>query len=650
MNSKLKKGIITVGVIGAIALGGASLDADKNDVSQGKLTEKYNASVEIKAKYKMESATLVKTDVKNAELDKYKGEPKDEIKTTIGDANSQEFTPDIELKRWNEVSFKLKPKGLTSVATKDKSLSFEGEKVKFKTPKMDFEMYDVPATTNDNGSYKYIWYLNEKPATNIVEFVIESSGLDFFYQPPLTEEYQNGYSEKFQKEIVVSETQVKDLDGNILIERPENVVGSYAVYHSTKGGMNDKNGKDYKTGKAFHIYRPHIIDANGSETWGILHIENGIYSVEIPQEFLDKAVYPIKSNDTFGWGTVGGTYWKISYSMASLFQSAGGGSVTSISTWLTLSATKSCRFGIYDNGTGSADVSVDLIANGTTDSTSLGARTAELTTLNLTSSATINESTYYRLAAYDGNDSSGGYYYDTASGSIYVQTGDLPSPSNFVQYSSVRMSIYATYTLATSGTITRAVVTANDGFCYSAGTAVCYNSAGLNIRMGYRSGTDWGDIYVAFRFQNIYIPQGSTITSATFTYEAYDTDASTDNVKVWAEAADNSAALVFTSGNSNSPQGKTAGSQSVAWTLPNQTTGTQYTSPDISTVIQEVINRGGWSGGNALTILIRNNGATENHNADGYDGTKDAYISVSYSAPSAGATTNFQEYRLNYEE
>jgi hypothetical protein len=69
--------------------------------------------------------------------------------------------------------------------------------------------------------------------------------------------------------------------------------------------MNDINGKEYKAGKAFHIYRPHIIDASGAETWGILHIENGIYSVEIPQDFLNTAVYPIRSNDTFGYTILG---------------------------------------------------------------------------------------------------------------------------------------------------------------------------------------------------------------------------------------------------------------------------------------------------------------------------------------------------------
>ena len=297
MNDKLKKGI-TIGSV-ALILGGGIVygDLNKNEISKEKMTAKYEQAIEIKAKYQIDGTSLKREVIKNAELDKYKGEPKDKIEVVLGDKNSTDFTPDIEMKRWNEVSFKIKPR-LNGVATKDKELSFEGDKVKFKTPKMDFEMYDIPATANDEGSYKYIWYLNVAPTTNKIEFDIETTGLDFFYQPELTaEEIAQGAF------------------------RPENVVGSYAVYHQTKGGMNDSAGKEYKAGKAFHIYRPKIIDAVGKETWGNLHIENGIYSVEIPQDFLDKAVYPIKSNDNFGYETQGtaGQYYMTNKIIGSLF-------------------------------------------------------------------------------------------------------------------------------------------------------------------------------------------------------------------------------------------------------------------------------------------------------------------------------------------
>jgi hypothetical protein len=107
--------------------------------------------------------------------------------------------------------------------------------------------------------------------------------LDFFYQPELTQEEKD--------------------NGNF---RPDNVIGSYAVYASEQK-INYGGGKEYKCGKIGHIYRPKIIDSAGTEVWGELHIEGGILSVAIPQEFLDKAVYPIRHSAglTFGYKTAG---------------------------------------------------------------------------------------------------------------------------------------------------------------------------------------------------------------------------------------------------------------------------------------------------------------------------------------------------------
>lgn len=451
-----KKVLVVLGMIGIVGGAGLTADLSTNEISVDKMTTKFEQATQIKADYTLDGAILKKTDIKNAELDKYKGEPKDEVSITIGDntpvakssllggkTETKEFKPDIELKRWNEVSFKLKTdKLLKDVATKDKTLSFEGDKVKFGTPKMSFEMFQ-----SDAENYKYIWYLNEKPTSNIVQFQIESSGLDFFYQPPLTQEYQNGYSQEFGKEIVVSETQVKDLDGNVLVERPENVVGSYAVYHQTKGGMVDGNGKDYKTGKAFHIFRPHIIDANGAETWGILKIENGIYSVEIPQEFLDKAVYPIKSNDTFGYtsagpSTVAGMY---TYINGSLYSGAAGTGVNmgvfAKSSLGSFSA--NFQMAVYIHST------LNLLTNGTTNTESKSF-TGSVTeyTINFSSSPTFTATDYILMGTADTNGV--GAAYDTgATNQQHYQSvawaSRWPNPMVPSHYTG-KLSIYATYT------------------------------------------------------------------------------------------------------------------------------------------------------------------------------------------------------------
>jgi hypothetical protein len=457
----MKTIITTLGIIGAIALGNACLEVSSNEVSRTKLTEKYNASMEIKAKYQMNDVSLLMTNVKNTELDKYKGEPKDEIKVAIGD-NSQaillgglfgihekEFKPDIELKRWNEVSFKIKTDNLlTGVAIEDKNLIFENNKVKFKTPKMDFEMYETEE------SYKYIWYLNKKPASNIVSFDVETEGLDFFYQPPLNVENKD-------PNLICTETQCKDRNGNVVIERPENVVGSYAVYHSTKGGINDINGKDYKVGKAFHIFRPHIIDANGAETWGILKIENGIYSVEISQDFLDKAVYPIKSNDTFGYSgtpatilyslcSTGGPYYAkytgvagTGVNMSFYGQEEGNGDVTT------------GQMKLYD---GTSDTGSE-ITNGITDTVAV-TTTFQWYTSNFTNAPTLSATDYWLAAWTNGTCPPFGGYFQWYGDNTDGTSSSADSSNTYNTWptskiggagGSYKMGIYVTYTPSGGG-------------------------------------------------------------------------------------------------------------------------------------------------------------------------------------------------------
>jgi hypothetical protein len=105
----------------------------------------------------------------------------------------------------------------------------------------------------------------------------------------------------------VTPTDAYDKDGNVIVHRPENVVGAYVV-HMSNPAINYEGGKLYRTGQMGIIYRPKITDAQGSWTWEVLNIDKdkGLLTITIPQDFLDKAVYPISSKGTqFGWTTIG---------------------------------------------------------------------------------------------------------------------------------------------------------------------------------------------------------------------------------------------------------------------------------------------------------------------------------------------------------
>jgi len=293
---------------------------------------------------------------------------------------------------------------------------------------MDFEIYDY-----DEGM-KYIWSLKKKPKSNVIEFEIESDGLDFYYQPPLNEEMAG------QDCWTATCTATDCCDSH----RPENVVGSYAVYHQTKGGMNDIDGKEYKVGKFGHIYRPHLYDADGLEAWGILHIENGIYSVEIPQDFLDKAVYPIKSNDDFGYKENGETEWHGGSAgpVATKFSSGAAGTITSITAYkLREQSPYTMEYGIFD----SSGEFIKKSVQGDSPST--------VGWLQLAISQAITNTDYY-LGSWPDNTTYG--YYDSGDTDQSwvthgVDYGTWPDLSG-IDKPDWKFSIYATYTPGGGGT------------------------------------------------------------------------------------------------------------------------------------------------------------------------------------------------------
>lgn len=49
--------------------------------------------------------------------------------------------------------------------------------------------------------------------------------------------------------------------------------------------------------------------------------------------------------------------------------------------------------------------------------------------------------------------------------------------------------------------------------------------------------------------------------------------------------------------------------------------GTEQRTPDIASVIQEIVNQSGWQSGNSLAVILT---GTDNREAESYDGNPDA--------------------------
>jgi hypothetical protein len=361
---------------------------------------------------------------------KAKDDPKDRIDVIVGDDKQVDFYPQVKIERWdNECNFsvRLSEDLAGATLTEDK----QAKKIIWEKAKIQCQFFGVdPCVEHPEGAYKFEYVLKEKPVSNKLKFTIETKGLDFFYQPKLTKE---------------------EIDEGAF--RPENVVGSYAVYHNGNP-TNWVGGKEYKAGKAFHIFRPKLIDTNGDWVWADLNIDVkvGIYAITIPQDFLDKAVYPIKSNDTFGYATKGTTGWTASWGdiVGSIFPGAAGTgiSISAVIYEATTSATAKMKYGIYKSD-------LSFLANSTTaEKVGKVNDTTSTVVLNFVSAPTFTAVNYWLVGWFYAPAGGGTWMipYDTGSantGGIQAVTYAANFPASWSPTTNTRKhTIYATYTPA----------------------------------------------------------------------------------------------------------------------------------------------------------------------------------------------------------
>lgn len=122
-----------------------------------------------------------------------------------------------------------------------------------------------------------------------------------------------------------------------------------------------------------------------------------------------------------------------------------------------------------------------------------------------------------------------------------------------------------------------------------------------------------------FRFLNLPMGQGATIDSAylkVWTHEYGGSDAVL--LKVRATAEDSAAAFPSTNGTNTDPINRSRTSANVDFDFDG-TRNVLRTSPDIKEVIQEIVDRGGWSGGGALAIVLEDDGSTFTNDLNPYD-------------------------------
>jgi PKD repeat protein len=153
------------------------------------------------------------------------------------------------------------------------------------------------------------------------------------------------------------------------------------------------------------------------------------------------------------------------------------------------------------------------------------------------------------------------------------------------------------------------------------------------------NGTDLDLVYdksnqtVGMRWTALDIPAHAIIRSAFIQFSSKDARSEATSLTIRGQAADNAATFTTANGNVSSRPRTTAG---VSWAPPawaRGVAGADQRTPDLSAVVDEIVNRPGWTSGNALALIATGTGHR---------------VAWSYDGSSASAPLLHVEYTPNY--
>ncbi len=191
----------------------------------------------------------------------------------------------------------------------------------------------------------------------------------------------------------------------------------------------------------------------------------------------------------------------------------------------------------------------------------------------------------------------------------------------------------------------------SDGTCGCAGIPICGNQI---VDIAISSGDDDAEEFVSngsmylnssdlelveegvgdfqtvgLRFTNLPVPQGALITNAYIQFTVDEADTRATSLSIRGEDVNNSSVFTMATNNLSS---RTTTTASVAWNnIPAWSTigaaGTDQRTPDLSAIVQEVVNRGGWLAGNSMSFIITGSGE---RTAESSNGTASPVLHLEY--------------------
>jgi hypothetical protein len=125
------------------------------------------------------------------------------------------------------------------------------------------------------------------------------------------------------------------------------------------------------------------------------------------------------------------------------------------------------------------------------------------------------------------------------------------------------------------------------------------------------------------------VPAGATVQRAYVQFEVDKVSTAPTSLTIQGQAADNPSTFSTTNFDISS---RPRGTATVGWLPPPWSTiqvhGIDQRTADLSSVVQEIVNRGGWTSGNAMVFIITGTGERD---AESLNGTFAPVLHIEYS-------------------
>lgn len=144
---------------------------------------------------------------------------------------------------------------------------------------------------------------------------------------------------------------------------------------------------------------------------------------------------------------------------------------------------------------------------------------------------------------------------------------------------------------------------------------------------------------IGMRFNQLPIPRGSTILSAAIQFQVDEATTEATSLMLHGQAVDNAPSFTPTVDDLST---RSLTASSVAWNPPawNQIgqAGPEQRTPDLSSIVQEIVNRSGWQSGNSMVFFVSGSGQRV---AESYNGSPGGapLLMIQYAPATGGGAT-----------